>query len=457
MIPEIQFPAKTDLLFQNTMPDGRPVRYKVLHGGRGSTKSWSIARYLILCAVQGEERILCARETQTSIKESVHQVIKDQIKSMGFSDLFDIKETSISCPSTGSEFIFVGLRTDPDKVKSTEGVSKCWVEEAHKVSKDSWMKLIPTIRKPGSEILVSFNPDQESDETSQKFMPPVERPDMLRVEINYSDNPWFNMSPLKAEMEYDFSVDPETAHHVWAGGYRKHSQAQIFGPKVLKDGTRVPKYVVRDFTPQADWSGPFFGADWGFAKDPVALTKSWVYQGSLYVEYEAFGVGVELNEIPEFFETVPGALIRLKNGTIAPQQHSIRADSARPETIVHIADYGFNIGPASKWPGSVEDGIACLRSFKEIVLHPRVERCQEEFRLYSYKVDKVTGLVLPIVVDAWNHGIDTIRYAFEPYIKKMSSEMVVVNAPINAVASDLDQFESDPLTDMTGGYRPSNW
>ena len=396
----------------------RPKRYKVLHGGRGSAKSWSVARALLLLAAKKKIRILCARETQKSITESVHKLLKDQIDTMGLSSIYEIQKSVIRCTRTGSDFIFEGIRTDPAKIKSTEGIDICWVEEAERVSEDSWKVLIPTIRKEESEIWIVFNPDQETDPTSKRFMlnPP---PDSEVVEVNWQDNPWFPES-LRKEMLYDYSVDPEAAAHVWGGQFRKGSNAQILRGK----------YIVESFEPAATWYGPYFGADWGFANDPNTLLKMWMDQRKLYIEYEAYGVGIELNQIPEFWDSIPGS-----------REHTIRADNSRPETIAHVQGLGFNVVAADKWPGSVADGIAWLRHLEQIVIHPQCKHTEEEAHLYRYKTDRITGDVLPVVLDAHNHCIDSIRYAMQPAIVTPEQEVPITFEEPTPISSYLDEYD----------------
>ena len=418
----------------------RPARYKVLHGGRGSAKSWSIARALVLLAAKNKLRILCARETQMSVTESVHRLLSDQIEAMGLSNIFDIQKALIRCKN-GSEFIFVGVRTDPAKIKSTEGVDICWVEEAEKVSSESWAILIPTIRKAGSEIWVSFNPHEETDATSKRFLlnPP---PDAKVVEVSWQDNPWFP-AELEREKDYLYRVDPEAAAHVWGGKFRKGSVAQIFRGK----------YTVEAFEPHGTWDGPYFGADWGFSNDPTTLIKMWLWQRKLYIEHEAYGVGVELNDIPQFFDNVPGSRVwtiqkqddGLLHKVLAPQQPVIRADSSRPETIVHVANLGFNIVAADKWPGSVEDGITWLRALEQIVIHPRCKHTEEEARLYSYKTDRITGDVLPVIADKHNHCWDAVRYGLAPAIKLPEEDLIYEHTEMRSIAPDLDEFDETAL------------
>ena len=166
----------------------KPIRYKVFRGGRGGAKSWGIARALVIMAASKKLRILCTREVQNSIKDSVHKLLKDQIEMLGLNPWFRITNEMITT-TCGSEFLFKGLRFDPLGIKSTEGVDICWVEEAQSVSADSWDILIPTIRKEGSEIWVSFNPGEETDPTYQRFV--VNPPDnCVTVEVNYYDNPY---------------------------------------------------------------------------------------------------------------------------------------------------------------------------------------------------------------------------------------------------------------------------
>ena len=149
-----------------------PYRYKVAFGGRGGAKTRSIARALISRAGSGYERVLCAREFQASIKDSVHKVLKDEIFRLGLSWLFEITRDSIICHRTGSEFIFKGLWNNENGIRSTEGITICWIEEAQLVSHDSWEALIPTIRDAGSEIWISFNPIGEDDPTYKRFVKP---------------------------------------------------------------------------------------------------------------------------------------------------------------------------------------------------------------------------------------------------------------------------------------------
>jgi phage terminase large subunit len=387
MTPRAEFPDKLAFLFE-------PHRYKVAHGGRGGAKSWGFARALLILGAQSRLRILCARELQNSIQDSVHKLLADQIDALGLGYFYTVQQATIR-GLNGSEFIFSGLRSNITKVKSMESIDVCWVEEAQTVSDASWAVLIPTIRKEGSEIWVSFNPDQDTDPTYKRFIadPP---PDAHVVQIGWQDNPWLP-SPLRAEKDYLYATDPEAAAHVWGGGTRRVSMAQVLRGR----------YVVESFEPQKDWNGPYYGADWGFSVDPTTLTRSWINGRTLYIEHEAYGVGVDLDDTPALFDTVPDA-----------RKHTIRADSSRPETISHMRRHGYSrILGCSKGPGSVEDGVEHLRSYERIVIHPRCVHAAEEARLWSYKTDKLTGDVLPVLLDKHDHIWDAVRYALEPIIR----------------------------------------
>lgn len=212
----VQFPAKLECLFH-------PARYKVLHGGRGSAKSWGIARALLLLAAQRPLRVLCTREVQKSIKDSVHRLLNDQAQALGLGGFFEVLETEIR-GRNGSIFLFAGLAQHTvESIKSFEGVDIVWVEEAQVVTKRSWDVLLPTIRKDGSEVWLSMNPDMETDETYQRFVasPP---PDAVVVAMNWRDNPWFPPA-LEKERQETLRRDPDSHDNIWGGK-----------PKLVADG-----------------------------------------------------------------------------------------------------------------------------------------------------------------------------------------------------------------------------
>jgi phage terminase large subunit len=377
------------------------LRYRVAYGGRGSAKSWQFARALLVHGLSQPLRILCAREYQASIRDSVHRVLADQIGLLGLSDFYDIKESEI-IGANGTAFLFKGLRRDIAQIKSTEGIDVCWVEEAEAVSDASWRTLIPTVRKPGSEIWVSFNPALADDPTYVRFVAkPPERAVVRKV--SYADNPWFP-DVLREEAESLRRNDPEAYAHVWGGEPWARTDAQVL----------AGKWTVEEFTPDATWGEPLFGADWGFASDPTVIVKVWVRDRMLWVEYADGQPQLDTDGIVRLFDGVPDA-----------RRYVIRGDSARPETIAELSKRGFRVTAAAKWPGNVEDGIQHLRSYDRIVIHPRCKRAIEEARLWRYKTDPRTEDVLPKLVDGNDHAWDSVRYALGPLIKKGPSVFVV--------------------------------
>lgn len=221
----IQIPEKLERLFS-------PARYKIVYGGRGSAKSWSIARAFLVEGLKQPLRILCAREIQRTIADSVHRLLADQITTLGFGEHYRVLDTEIRGVN-GTEFLFAGLRQqDAHKIRSFEGVDRAWVEEAQTVTKRSWDILIPTIRKAGSEIWVSFNPELDTDDTYMRFVakPP---PGATVVQMNFRDNPWFG-EPLKSEMELKKRSDPEGYENIWEGKTRIAVEGAIYGREVAQ-------------------------------------------------------------------------------------------------------------------------------------------------------------------------------------------------------------------------------
>lgn len=395
----------------DTIPKFRPLfkpehkhysaRYQVYYGGRGGRKSWEIARSLICRSIIKKQLILCAREIQNSIGDSVHRLLTDQIEMLGLSALFDIQKTTI-IGKNGSEFIFKGLNgMTIDSIKSLEGVDICWIEEGHSVSEHSWSILIPTIRKPGSQIFISFNPDLATDPVYQRFI--INTPPNTYVcFVNYTDNPDCP-DTLKQEAEYLKSVDYDAYAHIWLGQVRQHTEAQVF----------KGKYKVESFEIDETYGYPLNGADWGFSVDPTVSIRVYIKDRILYIRNESYKIGCEIDDTPALFEQIPDA-----------RSYTIRADSARPEMVSYMQRSGFRIESVEKWPGCVEDRVDFIRNFEQVIIHPECKHTAEEFRLYSYKTDKRTGDVLPVLIDKNNHCIDAIGYALTPLIKMPEKKMI---------------------------------
>lgn len=375
-----------------------PARYKGAHGGRGSGKSHFKAEALVERALMRPGlRWACIREIQKSLEQSVKRLIEDKIQKLGVGRHFDVQREKIITPGNGV-IIFQGMQNHTaESIKSLEGFDGGWVEEAQSLSAHSLKLLTPTIRKPGSELWFTWNPSSADDPVDKLFRgdKKIGAPHGIVVEANWRDNPWF---PDELELDRQICLDrtPDDYGHVWEGEYVTISEAVIFRRRV----------EVAAFDEPIEGTRIFFGADWGFANDPTALIRFWIADDTLFISHEAYGHGVEIDETPALFDSVPGS-----------RSWPIKADGARPETISYMRRQGFNIEAAEKWPGSVEDGIAHMKGFKRIVVHERCPRIAQEFRLYAYKVDKKSEDILPIIVDKWNHGIDAVRYGLDGYIQ----------------------------------------
>lgn len=366
-----------------------PYRFKGARGGRGSGKSRFFGELAIAEAITSHQRFVCAREIQNSIDESVKRLLEDLIVAHGLTDWFTITEREIVCPSTDTLFVFRGLRNHTvASIKSLEGFTRLWAEEAQTISQKSIDMAVPTFRAPGSQTWWSWNPGKASDPVDVLFRENANDPDFICVEANYSDNPWFP-DELRRDMERDKRRDPDKYAHVWLGQYEQRSEARVFR-----------NWRVEEFETPAN-ARFYHGADWGFSVDPTVLVRVFVEGRTLYIDQEAYKVGCEIDRTPELFDTIPTA-----------RQWPIKADSARPETISFMKRQGYNITPARKGPGSVREGVEFLRSF-DIVVHPRCEQTVNELSTYSFKIDSKTGEILPELEDRNNNVIDAARYAVE--------------------------------------------
>ncbi|QDP65987.1 MAG: putative terminase large subunit [Prokaryotic dsDNA virus sp.] len=365
------------------------LRYIGYYGGRGSGKSHSVAQALVVMAAQKPLRILCCREIQLSIKDSVKRLLDDKIEAAGLSGFYDSTQTEIR-GRNGSLFIFAGLRTNPDSIKSTEGIDIAWVEEANTVSDNSLKLLIPTVRKSGSRLVFTWNPRFDTDPVDSMLRGKEIPPKSVIKRVNWNDNPFFP-DTLREEMEWDQRRDIDRYNHVWNGDYLKNSETRVFR-----------NWSVQNFKTPEDCTF-YFGADWGFSVDPTVLVRCWIDSDNrkMYIDREAYAVGCEIDDTPELFDKIPGA-----------REWIITADSARPETISYMKRQGFRIRPAKKGADSVKDGIEFMKSY-DIIVHPDCKHTIDELSHYSYKTDKLTGDITPILEDKKNHVIDACRYALE--------------------------------------------
>jgi phage terminase large subunit len=393
-----------------------PAPVKIARGGRGSAKSQSFARVLAHAAEDHYERVLCTREFQNSIKDSVHQVIKQEIADLGMASAFVVTDREIRCPRTGSEFIFKGLHFHPEEAKSLEGVTKTWVEEGQTLTEDGVKILLPTIfRTKGAELWISYNPELSNSPVEKLVNEPIEG-SIISELLTWRDNPWFpeGLELIRHREEEMAKSLGDWADYdwIWEGKFRTQSEALVFWRRIAVEDFETP--------PDARF---FHGADWGFADDPTCLIRCYmtgndVHGRHLWIDREAYGYRTDIDEIPALFDQIPTSKRRPGH-----PGWPIKGDAARPETIHYLAQRGYAITAAKKWAGSVEDGVAFLKGFVKIHVHPSCVRLIEETKRYSYKVDPkqidpTTGkpVILPVIIDAWNHGIDSIRYALDDYI-----------------------------------------
>lgn len=377
-------------------------RYCIAYGGRGSAKSWSIARILLLLAMQSKIRVLCTREIQDSIKDSVHKLLKDQIELLELQGF--IVQNDVIRHINGSEFIFTGLYRNITKIKSMEAIDICWIEEGESISSMSFEVLDPTIRKPNSKVFISFNPRYEDDIIYKNFV--INPPDNAYVvKVNYNDNKHFP-NELEAQRVHMQRNDPELYLHIWEGELKKNTEEIVFSNK----------WIIEDFEAPKD-THFYFGADWGFSSDPNTVNRMYIGyhkdfgDNCLFLDYELNDrpynedertTSTELKDLPTFWEGMP--LIR---------DYIIKADSARPETISHMCYSGFDVRGAIKGANSVEEGVELIRGFDKVIIHPRCKNTIFEFGNYKFKVDARSGQVTRQIVDKYNHHIDGIRYALE--------------------------------------------
>ena len=403
----------------------QPARYKGAYGGRGSGKSHFFASEAVLAILSGK-RVLCVREVQRSIADSVKRLMEDKIEGMGLTAYFDITRDEIRCGTAGGLAIFRGMQNHTAaSVKSLEGFDVAWWEEAQTASQRSLDLLIPTIRKPGSELWFGWNPDDESDPVEYLRKSPPES--AIVVEANWNDNPWFP-EELRDDMQRDKVRDPDKYAHVWEGQYRGLSEARVF--RNWREGELTPP-------DNAVW---FYGADWGFANDETAALRCCIPDDrTLYIDAEVYELGVPTEALPSLLNNLPAA-----------KEWPMRGDNARPETIDYIRRHGFpKLRSCKKGKGSVEDGVSFLQGM-DIVINPRCPNTLREFKNYAYKTDARTGEVLPVIEDRNNHAIDALRYAVEGLHRKGKLVAAVVVEPEPVRGHDYGVDDDD---EMEGAWK----
>lgn len=385
------------------------IRYLGAKGGRSSGKSHWFAERLVEMAVANPDlQWVCIREIQKSLKFSAKKLVEDKIRKLDVTHLFDIQRDEIHRKGGTGIIIFQGMQDHTaDSIKSLEGFDGAWVEEAQSLSARSLELLDPTIRKDGSQLWFSWNPEQPTDAVEQLFRETGVDPsyaandaqygdDCVLVHVNYLDNPWCPKASRKQANRLK-RKDYEKYEHIWLGGYNTRSKAQVF----------AGYWRVDEFEPKPHWDGPYQGTDFGFAEDPTVSVRCWIGDGRVWIEYAEGRANLDLDETADYFNT------RIPDFS----EYETKADNARPESISHLKKNGIpRIKAVEKWNGSVKDGIEWLKAFDEIVIHVRCKRMIDEARLYRFKTNKA-GEILSDVVDSDNHCWDAVRYAFYKLIK----------------------------------------
>jgi len=368
-----------------------PARYKGAYGGRCSGKSHFFAELLVEAHIlDPNTKSVCIREVQKSLTQSVKALIESKIESLGLGEYFDVQQACIKNTKGNGVIIFQGMNShNADSIKSLEGFDRAFVEEAQSLSQISLDLLRPTIRKPGSELWFCWNPRNETDPIDV-FLRGAKPPEGSIIRpVNYMDNPWMPDVMIK-EMEYDKARDIDKYHHVWLGEYVQNSEKRIY---------KNWKVDTFDSPPDATY---YYGLDFGFSNDPTVLLRCFIEGRTLYIDYEAYEIGCDTQDMPHMLMTVPDS-----------EKWPITGDSSRPETISHLRKHGFpKCRPSVKGANSVVDGIEFLRGF-DIVVHERCKGIADDLTFYSYKVHPKTEEILPTIDHASSDGPDALRYAVE--------------------------------------------
>ena len=346
---DIQIPKIFEFLFT-------PCRYKIAYGGRGAGKSHSFITALAILGTQESCKILCCREYQASIKDSVKSLLDLKIKELGLESFYTSTRDEV-IGKNGTQFIFAGLKSNASKIKSLEGVKYCFVEEGQTISQESMDILIPTIRTKDSEIWIGFNTLYETDPVYKMFVTEG-RPNSIIKKVNYYDNPFFP-EVLRKEMEFDRYTNPDKYSNVWLGEILRISEASVFKGKIKIESFNTPDDVTF-----------YQGLDPGFSQDYLAYIRCWIDEetNNLYIDKAARKIQLEIDDTPDFLLQV------------APdcKDWMITCDSARPELVSYLRNRNFYIQSAKKGAGSVLEGVSFLQNYT-IVIHERLKDVVQEF------------------------------------------------------------------------------
>lgn len=389
--------------------------YQVLYGGRSSAKTrTALAKLLVRAVEKPNQTILCTREYQSSIATSTYAELKQIIYQKELTDLFVIKHDRIECKN-GTIFIFKGLARDIMQIKSIPNIDICLVEEAETIKQDLWEVLDPTLRKEGSELIILFNPREHLSSTYQKWIEDkIDDEDILRIEINYYDNP-FNSQLILKKIEHMKIHDYARYEHIYRGKVLGISEDVIFKDRFKILDVPLEKVNGR-FTYQGKEIGMLYGMDFGFSVDPAAMIElCFLDTNTIYIHNEIYKTGI----LPSnYISTIKSEL-----GAQAIQAKWF-ADGARPDSIAQLRNDGMRIESAPKPKGSVESGVEYLLG-KNIIINPRCENMIFEAYNYKFKKDKNSGLILNEIIDKHNHGWDAVRYALCKQIAALGGRSIL--------------------------------
>lgn len=390
-----------------------PKRYKVAYGGRGGAKSRTIAALLLELGFQKPLRVLCCREVQRSIKDSVHRLLSDQIKRAGLTAYYQILETEIR-GTNGTVFMFRGLKGETmDSIKSVEGVDICWIEEAQSISQRSIDILIPTIRKDGSEFWFSMNPELETDPIYRDYIA-NERDDTLRVQVGIEDNPW---APpvLLLERDRAYREDPEKAAWVWGGACRPVVEGAIYAREVLalNQAGRVCHIAYEEA------SDTFVSFDLGIGDHTSVIVGQRIGQERRIIHaYENFSV--PLSHYITHLKDLP---YRIDN-IILPHDGANRSllTGKSPEDMLKGAFPQASVTVMDRLP--VEHGINNAREhFAAVWIDKGCAILLEALKKYKRRKNNETGMFEDPLHDTFSDMADSFRYWMlaEPPRKKHSA------------------------------------
>lgn len=398
---DARFPKKLAFLF-------KPARYKVARGGRGSGKSWSFARAILLRCAKQQTRVLCTREIQKSIQQSVHQLLCDQIEGLGLTALFEVLQTEIRGPH-GSCIYFSGLSdVTATALKSFEGVDVCWCEEAQAISSKSWKTLTPTIRKEGSEIWVTYNPELDTDPTHEMFVtsPP---PDCVSVLMNFNDNPYFP-AVLEAERAHaEATMKPEDYAHTWLGQCKPAVTGAIYFDAMSQTiaAGRI-REVLHDVS----------------LKTHVVVDLGWNDATTIILAQKVASELRIIHYIEGNQRTLADYSAELRNLRLDDQAINwgdvwlphdgfhTRQQTGKDDATV-MRGLGWNVAPKEGLTmTSINNGISRAREiFPRVFFHTtRAARLIECLKRYRWNISQKTGEAASPLHDEYSHGADAFRY-----------------------------------------------